>query len=365
MGRKRAGGDPFELSGTRLAYKRGKFWYRHRATSDRPERWEDVGTDLAEAKKRAKLYNDPQGNYGTLAYWFAMFLADCEARVKAKDLAQRTLDDYRTYRNELEPTFGRMFPEQVTPHHVQTWIDEGRKDSRATQANRERAFMSSCFSWLLRRADCPPGLKVNPCMRRSGVKRNTERKRERYVTHEEYRAVYNAGGPKVRLMMELVYRTLQRPEVDVLAWTPANIRAKGDGKVLRFTQSKTGKQVDIALVGDFEQLVKAAIGEIPALHQPLVHTLKGEAYTYDGISTMLKKAQAKVRAEHKAKGGPLASMPSFGYRDLKGKGATDMWLSGVPIERIQLLCGHEDKATTEKYIKARWSETAMPNEVRL
>jgi integrase len=56
-------------------------------------------------------------------------------------------------------------------------------------------------------------------------------------------------------------------------------------------------------------------------------------------------------------------MPSFGYRDLKGKGATDMWLEGVPIEQIQLLCGHADKGTTEIYIKARWRETATPNMV--
>ena len=57
----------------------------------------------------------------------------------------------------------------------------------------------------------------------------------------------------------------------------------------------------------------------------------------------------------------LATMPSFGFRDLKGKGATDMWLAGQPIERDQLLCGHRSKSTTEKYIKARWQETASPN----
>ncbi|MFA7475020.1 MAG: tyrosine-type recombinase/integrase [Castellaniella sp.] len=36
---------------------------------------------------------------------------------------------------------------------------------------------------------------------------------------------------------------------------------------------------------------------------------------------------------------------------MKGKGATDMWLSGIPIERIQALCGHKDKATTEIYAR--------------
>lgn len=42
-----------------------------------------------------------------------------------------------------------------------------------------------------------------------------------------------------------------------------------------------------------------------------------------------------------------------------------MWRAGIPIEQIQLLCGHADKATTEKYIKARWSETATPNQVAM
>jgi len=32
-----------------------------------------------------------------------------------------------------------------------------------------------------------------------------------------------------------------------------------------------------------------------------------------------------------------------------------------PIERIQMLCGHASKTTTERYIKARWRETAQPN----
>ena len=76
---------------------------------------------------------------------------------------------------------------------------------------------------------------------------------------------------------------------------------------------------------------------------------------------MLKKAIAKVRKEHTENKGPLAKMPRFGFRDLKGKDATDMWVSGVPIEQIQLLCGHADKSTTEKHIKARWRETAAPN----
>jgi hypothetical protein len=58
------------------------------------------------------------------------------------------------------------------------------------------------------------------------------------VTHAEYLGTYAAANRAVRLMMELVYRTLQRPEVDVLAWTPANVQREGRRPVLRFRRAR-------------------------------------------------------------------------------------------------------------------------------
>jgi site-specific recombinase XerD len=37
--------------------------------------------------------------------------------------------------------------------------------------------------------------------------------------------------------------------------------------------------------------------------------------------------------------------------DVRAKGATDMYLAGVPLETIQQLMGHESVKTTEIYIK--------------
>jgi len=363
MGRKRKDGDPLGLAGTRLAFDRGRFFYIHRETG----KWENVGTDVVAAKQAAARYNNPGDGLGTMAYWFRMFLADCKLRVAAKTLSQRTLDDYTGYADETGPlmaAFGKRFPEKIEPNHVQGYLafNASLKPPRPVPANRERAFLSSCLSWMIREGKVPAAvLSVNPCMRASGVRRNPEKQRERYVTHAEYRAVYDAGNRAVRLAMELEYRTLQRPEVDLLAWTPANVRHKDGGKVLHFRQSKTKRLIDIALTGELGALVAEAIGEVPQLHQPILHTLAGTAYTYDGLCSMLRQAQDKVRAAHAKTGGPLANMPSFGLRDLKGKGATDMWLDGTPIKDIQQLCGHATAATTEKYIKARWRETARPN----
>ena len=344
----------------RVYAKRGAFYYVHRNN-----RWERLGTDVESANKRARLYNDSQGLYGTMAYWLDMFIVDCEARVKSKSLAQRTLDDYRADVEPLKIYFAApMLPTDIEPNHVQDYLQIGATAGRPVRANREKACLSSCISWLIRTGQVD-GLIVNPCMRASGIKRNPESKRERYVTHDEYREVYAAAPPQVQAMMELTYRTLQRPESDILDWTVANLTMKDGKRILRVDQGKTGKIVDIALSDDLGALLQKLVGDIPRIGKPLICGSRGkyagQRYTYDGISSMLKRAIATANAERMKKG--ETKMPPFGFRDLKGKGATDMWISGVPIEDIQLLCGHEDKSTTEKYIKQRWRETAQPNRV--
>ncbi|MBA2723039.1 MAG: tyrosine-type recombinase/integrase [Methylibium sp.] len=353
MGRKRK--DASQGLPERVYLRSGSFYFVHRDTG----KWENIGKDLVAARKRAEHYNDPTGSYGTMAWFIDQFIIDCEQRVRAKDLSQRTLDDYRDAMRYLKSFFGAMLPTEIRPHHVTEYLDIGLKAGRAVRANRERACLSSCLSWMLRSNH--GALVVNPCMRASGVVRNSETERDRYVTHEEYRAVYEVGNRAVRLMMELVYRTLQRPESDILFWTPSNIHQKAGSPVLRFVQNKTKTRIDISLEGQLGALVTAAIGAVPMLHQPILHTLKGEAYTYDGISAMLRQAQDRVRRTNPK----LRDMASFGFRDLKGKGATDLWRSGVPLERIQALCGHKTKNTTEKYVKARWQETATPNSLDL
>lgn len=344
MGRPRKS-NPLGLE-DRVYAKHGAFYYVHR-----DGRWERLGTDVTEANKKARLYNDTQGIYGTMIYWLDMWILDCEKRVKAGTLAQRTYEDYQQNIEPLKIYFAPpMLPTDIEPRHVQEYLDIGAQAGRPVRANREKAALSSCVSWLIR-TGAADGLVLNPCMRASGIKRNSEKKRDRYVTDEEYKKVYAQAPRMVRAMMTLVYRTLQRPEVDVLKWTRANLITKDDKRILRNRQSKTGKRVDIGLTAELEALIKDLSGEIPVLRQTLIHTRNGDPYTYDGLSAMLKRAIKKT------------GVLPFGFRDLKGKGATDMWLSGVPIEQIQLLCGHDDSSTTEIYVKQRWRETAETNKV--
>lgn len=337
----------------RVYLRRGSFFYVHPTNN----KWENLGKDLSTARKRADHYNDPTGLFGTMIWYLDQFLLDCDQRVAANDMAARTVEDYKRDSIPIKAFFGHMLPSEIKPHHVSEYLDIGAKLSRAVRANREKACLSSCMSWMLRNNH--GSITVNPCMRASGVVRNSETQRERYVTDAEFKAVFDLAPFQVKLLMEMTYRTLQRPESDLILWTSAVIKNKDGARILSFRQHKTKRVVDIALSTSLDEMIQKSIGDVPRLHQPLVHTRDGEGYSYDGITAMLRRSIVKARETFPA----LAGMESFGFRDLKGKGATDMWISGIPIERIQLLCGHASKSTTEKYIKARWRETAEPNRV--
>lgn len=354
----------------RVYAKHGAFYYVHRDGS-----WEHLGRDQEAANRKAKVFNDPEGLYGTVVYWMDRFLIECEARVKAGTLAQRTADDYRnaieikarkdgedsksgSLRRFFKPP---MTPLDVTPNHINLFLEIGKNAGRPYQANREKACFSAFMSWLIITGEVP-GLVTNPCMRASGVRRNPEKKRERYVTHDEYKDVWDVATRAERLLMELTYRTLQRPESDIIKWDTTHIVTEGGRRKLDFVQHKTGRPHKIGFSPALELLLPAPEGKVIQLRQPLVRTLKGDFYTYTGLYSMLHRSIQVANVRRKARG--IAPMPPFGYRDLKGKGATDMYyIDKRPIEEIQQLLGHANKTTTEIYIKQRWRQTAEPNMV--
>jgi integrase len=366
MGRKRKTDLGLEQ---RVYQKHGAFYYVHPGG-----RWEHLGTDKDQANGKARIYNDPDHLQGTLSYWLDQFLMDCERRVKLKSsvkgvkLSERTHEDYSTaFGTRDEPGPIREFfapprtPLDVTPDAVQQFLRDSAELGRAVQGNRQRAALSACFGWLLRHPDRPvPGLLVNPCLRASGVQRNPESKRERYVTDDEYHAVYAEATTSERLLMELTYRTLQRPESDIIWWDRREVIRMQDGhRVLDFKQFKTNRRMVIAFTPELDRLMPAEKIVKAFTADPVVRKQDGGFYTYDGISSMLKRSIKAANKKRTAQG--LPKIPSFGFRDLKGKGATDMWLAREPIEQIQALLGHASKTTTEIYVKQRWREAVQPN----
>lgn len=75
---------------------------------------------------------------------------------------------------------------------------------------------------------------------------------------------------------------------------------------------------------------------------PLIHIRKGKPYTYHSLCAMLHRYWKNAKLTE-----------TLGFYDLKGKGTTDMWLYGVPLDKIRVLCGHESVTTREIQVKCR------------
>jgi integrase len=367
VGRRRKSDDGLP---PRMYQSHGAYYYVHRTG-----KWEPLGKDREAAMRKATLINDPHERHGTLLYALDLFIADCERRVALKSdvknvrLSARTLKDYRDAAGtDDKPSALRVFlgasmaPQDLTAEKVGVFLKVNAEAGRSRRANLDRACLSAAYGWMLRQSGAYPGLQHNPCLKSSGVQRNPETKRDRYVTHDEYREVFAVATRSERLLMELTYRTLQRPESDIVLWDMSVIVNDGDRRYLVFRQNKTRTRMRIALSHELEELIPRPAGNVVKLREPLVRRLDGLAYTYSGLNSMLHRSIKTVNQARERKG--LARMEPFGYRDLKGKGATDMYyIAKAPIEQIQQLLGHASKTTTEIYIKQRWRETAQPNTV--
>jgi integrase len=332
----------------RMRLKHGAFYYVHA-----DKRWERLGTDFAAAKSIAQRYNAGAEKFGTMAYYFAEFIRWCQGRVAAKKMAARTAKDYAVNIAPLAAYLGHMAPTDITPPHVQSYLDLGIELGRAVRVNREKSCLSACLTWIrTRRPEAE--LLINPCF---GVRRNTETARARYVDDAEYAAVLKRCTPMARAYAEIVTSTLQRPS-DVLSWTRANIRTitLADGRkarILDFIQSKTGKNMHIEIDGHLAAVISRL--NIDAIGVPLIHGRGRKAYTEGGLASMWRRWCNKALAANEI-------TSTYGVMDLRAKGATDMHLRGESTERIQALMGHKSVQTTERYIKQRLQIIVVANE---
>lgn len=260
-----------------------------------------------------------------------------------------------------------MQPQHVQARHIGAYL-EANRDTRPIRANREKALLSHVYTWAMRHPTWGCNVQNNPCR---GVVRNKETKRIRIVDDVEYMTVYNLANHNVQRLMTLVYRTLQRPS-DILKFGPNNIvnRLVNNEmiEVLSFKQSKTGATVEIILTDDLRAALYGENSRLDnltnskerkGLGKVFIVNRDGEPYCLSGIDSNYRRALSKYRKQAKLSTGIMPE--PFGIYDLKGKGATDMYQSGIQLEYIQALAGHESVTTTEIYIKSRINKPVVSN----
>lgn len=260
------------------------------------------------------------------------------ARVKAGEIAPRTAADYKRDSKVLKKGLGKIPLAALQGKHIALY-----RDVRAVVSSHVRQELG-CLAAALTIGVEKGHLPFNVAR---DVERPTRRVRDRLITHAEYLAVYDKATAQERRAMVLAVRTLGLPS-DVLKMGPRNVRRYDDRKTLAFKRGKTGVGVEVAVKGD---LAAALDGLLDTAIPTFVHREDGRAYSQNGMAAMFRRSVAK------------AGVRDFGMRDLRAKGATDMFRAGVPIRHIQLLLGHKSVRTTEIYLKGLLAEIVDPNMV--
>lgn len=327
----------------KLPLPRGLFRHhlKYRARHSHSHPWEYFGTDYAEAVSAFAAWKVSGGQRDTVSWLLDIFTAHvCPAKVRSGLLAKRTARDYKRDAAILKRGLGHFGVQQLQPQHISQFRDARQQDAPSHVRN-ELACLSAAYAYAVESGK----LQVNPCHE---VRRPRKKRRERLISHEEYLTVYAKAIASVRAVMTFALRTLALP-ADALSMGPRNIIKTDAGRVLRFQRGKTRLPVEVEIVGELARVIDEALGA-KIVRQTFVHKRDGSAYTVDGIGAMFRRYCE------------LAKVDDFGLRDLRAKGATDMYRSGVPIRQISALLGHATEATTRIYIKGFIPETVRPNE---
>lgn len=241
------------------------------------------------------------------------------------DLAPRTQKDYLTHAKNLLPTFGAADASAIRPEHIRKYMDI-RGNSSRTQANHEHSSMSRVYRWAYQRGYVPG----NPC---TGVDKFPKGQRDRYITDEEYAAIYEAAQPSVKAAMEIAYLCAARVS-DVLKMKQNQIMDNG----IYIQQGKNGVKQIKAWNNRLREAI-ALTDTLPSGSQHVIRTKYGEGYLYKGFNEVWGKARAKASEKL---GYPLDCT----FHDLKAKGISDY--EGSSKDK-QIFSGHKTESQVLVY----------------
>lgn len=323
--------------------------YRARLSPEYP--WIYFGRDWIKALGGFEVWR-ATGKREDIAWLLDKFtLTVCPGKVRARQLSQRTADDYAHDAAVLKAGLGKILVTQLQPVHIVEFRD-ARAESAPSHVRNEMACLSAAFAWAVSTGR----LAANPCLQ---VKRPGRQRRERLISHDEYLEIYKRAIPSVKVAMTLAVRTLALPS-DFIGMGPGNLIRTPDGtRLLRFSRGKTKVPVEVEVVGELARVVDAHLAG-PVAHITFVHRRNGGRYTVEGIGGMFRRYCVGTKEKPRTE-----AISDFGIRDLRAKGATDMFRAGVPIRQIQLLLGHKSVRTTEIYLKELIPETVRPNETAI
>lgn len=305
---------------------RGRSAYEFKHPDGRTIRLCTLDSDISVIWQNYEKLISDEKNIVTFELLAAQFIASPDYL----NLSATTQKDYIKYSLKVLPVFGKMNPNNIKPEHIRKYLDK-RGLKAKTQANREKTFMSRVFRWGYERGK----VKGNPC---SGVRQFKEIPRDRYITDQEYNALYQSSPPVIQVAMELAYLCCARQH-DVLTLKKDQLMESG----IYIKQGKTGKKQIKGWSDRLRKVIKMAESlpnksGIPSLY--VIHQQNGGKYTRDGFNSRWQAAREIAIQNH-----PDISF-DFTFHDLKAKGISD--LDGT-LQDKQKISGHKTITQTARY----------------
>lgn len=300
-------------------YKRGPTYYH--ASRD-GSRWTGLGRNRAEAER--KWHEVEQG--AATSSVAALLLA--YSKTLDDRLAPVTRREYRRSIDALTLAMGHIPARSLKPQHVGQYLDAKAN----TQSNRDIAVLSVAYAHAMRIGM----VDRNPA---TGVRRNKEKRRKRYITPDEFLALKRAAG-RHAASLDLAYLTALRVS-DLLRLRKDNCTEEGIAISVEKTKSST-----VMVWSDWLRQTVQWLAENH--HGPtLIATQTGTPYTRDGFLT----EWAKIRARSGVEG--------VTFHDIRGTSATD-YARQHGTEAAKELLAHASLTTSERYIRARASHRVAP-----
>lgn len=289
----------------------------------RSGKWINLGPDhkAALAEYARKMSAPTEGMPGLIQRWFD----DAE-------LADSTRKTYSVIVRRLSAILAEFEPHQVTARDITAIIHHHRK--KPGMANHMRSVLIGALEF---------GYMENLVERNVGrdTKPLPTGKRDRYITHAEYAAIYSKATPTLRSIMDICYLTAQRIG-DILAIKHSDLGEEG----IAFKQQKTKHKMVVSWSDD----LRLAVTTAKSLHQSvrgmnLLHTRQGTPFTYSTVRTLWDRA---VKA---------SGVEDAHIHDIRAKSATDAKKQGLDSKA---LLGHASESSHLRYLRSKEVSVAQP-----
>lgn len=244
----------------------------------------------------------------TIGELLPVYLADAEIEDVTRREYARIID------SRLVHHFGRMPIGALRSKHVAAYLEKRRNDGHGPMGNRERAVLSGAYEFALRQQ----WVEFNPCR---GFRRNTERRRERYVEDAEFLAAFEAAPEPLQDVLALALLTGAR-QGDLRALRRSALTPAGIVIVEGKTRKTTGKSRVVKWSDGLRFFVRRALERQEALASrpadPRKHRQRrevsdylltnrfGEPWTMGGLQTAFKRLRV-----------------GWHFHDLRAKAASD------------------------------------------